>query len=261
MTGPANARVAVTGFAWLEPAPDARSRDDWALLPDPDRAEIDRAKEDARWPRLDRAARVLALAAHRALAGRAVAGDGSGLVLGTLSGCLEADERFEATRGQEGGASPLLFPPTLATAPAAELSIRLGLRGPVSVVSSGETSLLAAVALGAQLVALGEATLVLACGLEVASRSAALAFGRAGPFAESAACLVLEPEGSTGPRALAFVEPAWGESSTGDDASGRATDRLGNRAGPGLARALATASRGSIALVGSLRVTGPTRET
>lgn len=234
------ARAWVTGFAWLAPPPNESARDGWHRLPEPERSELDPGREDARWPRLDRGARLLALAAHRALAGRTVAGEGSGLVLGTLTGCLEADERFDATRGQDGGASPLLFPATLATAPAAELSIRLGLRGPVSVVSSGESSWLEAIAIGCQLVALGEATLVLACGLEVAARSAGRVLGRSGPFAESAGCLVLEGP-SAAPRAIATMEVLPDESGACPGETPGGADFLGNRAGSELATVLAPA--------------------
>jgi acetyl-CoA acetyltransferase len=148
-------------------------------------------------------------------------------VLGTVAGSLEADERFDATRSQEGGASPLLFPATLATAPAAELSIRLGLRGPVQVVSSGETSFLAAIATARRWLEDGDATIVLACGLEVAPRSTR-ALGP-GPFAESVACLVLEREGTRElDRSLSRASPL----------ERRVPRFLGNASAPALARAL-----------------------
>jgi hypothetical protein len=119
---------------------------------------------DPRFGKLDRAAKLLALGAARALAGRALVGERTGVVLASFTGCLAADERFDETRARPEGPSPALFPATLPTAPAAELSIRLGLGGPVFSVRAGIRT---ALALALSLVRAGDAELVLACGLEV----------------------------------------------------------------------------------------------
>jgi hypothetical protein len=230
-------RASVTGFAALEPAPDTVPREGWRRLADPSRAELDPRSEDARFARLDRAARLLALVARRALGERAIAGDRSGLVLGTVVGSLEADERFDESRSLEGGPSPLLFPATLATAPLAELSIRLGLRGPVEVVSAGEASLLEAIALGVRLVEAREAELVLAAGLEVAARSSGALLGDAGVLCESAWGVVLESDGVSS-RSKRGVLEVLAPDVAGEVSSLR-SDLLGNRAGPELARAFA----------------------
>ena len=125
------------------------------------------SEPDPRFGKLDRAAKLLALGAARALAGRALVRERTGVVLASFTGCLAADERFDETRARPEGPSPALFPATLPTSPAAELSIRLGLGGPVFSVRAGIRT---ALALASSLVRAGDAELVLACGLEVPAR-------------------------------------------------------------------------------------------
>jgi hypothetical protein len=157
--------------------------DGWSRLPEPRREDFGSlASKDARFTRLDRAAKILALGALRALGERTFESENTGIVLASLTGSLAADEAFDETRSRPEGPSPLLFPPTLATSPAAELSIRLGLGGPVFAVRAG---IKAAVALASRIVERGEADLVLACGLEVAARGAHALLGTKGPFRES----------------------------------------------------------------------------
>jgi hypothetical protein len=90
-------------------------------------------------------------------------------------------------------------------------------------VSQGETSFLAAIATARRWLEDGDATIVLACGLEVAPRSTR-ALGP-GPFAESAACLVLEREGTRELERLVRASPLERRF-------------LGNAVAPALARAL-----------------------
>ena len=73
--------------------------------------------------------------------------DRTGLVIGTGFGCLETDRVFDQSRRENGGryASPAAFSRTLPSTVAAELALKLYLRGPSLVVSRGSTS--AAVAL------------------------------------------------------------------------------------------------------------------
>src|SRR5262249_19623534 len=94
-------------------------------------------------------------------------------------------------RGRAEGPSPALFPATLPTSPAAELSIRLGLGGPIFSVRAG---LRAAVALAGRVVARGEADVMLACGLETAAKGAGALLGWEGPFRESVAVIVVTRE-------------------------------------------------------------------
>jgi hypothetical protein len=225
----------VTGLAWLAGA--VAGADGWARLPEVRREDV---LGDARFLKLDRAAKLLTLGVVRALAGRGPPGD-AGLVLGSLLGSAEADRRFDATRALEGGASPALFPATLSTSPASEVSIRLGLQGPVLSVSAGEASLLAAIGLALRALERGDADLMLACGLEVAAPDAARRLGRPGPFAESVLVLVLERDGA-GPG----IARGRGGAAPPLDAG---FDLLGNRAGPALAGLLARpGARGSVAV-------------
>jgi len=133
-------------------------------LPDVRREEVDPERRDARFGRLDRAAKLLALGAARALSGHTIEPARTGVVLASMTGCLAADASFDETRGRPEGASPALFPATLPTAPATELSIRLGLQGPIFSVRAGVRT---ALALAARAIESGQARFVLACGLEV----------------------------------------------------------------------------------------------
>jgi hypothetical protein len=164
--------------------------DGWSRLPHVSREDLgDEGIRGGRFGKLDRAAKLLALGARRALAGTLVDPATTGLVLATLTGSLAADEAFDATRVRPEGASPLLFPATLPTAPAAELSLRYGLEGPVLSVRS---SVKAAFAVARLLVLSGQAERVLACGLEVAARGAARFLGIEGPFRESVSVFLVD---------------------------------------------------------------------
>ncbi len=233
-----SARVA---SAWLvaEGAPGA---DGWARLPEVDRWELDHlmhggphppaphgppydSGRDVRFAKLDRAAKLLALGALRALGPTPLARERTGIVLASLTGCLAADERFEETRGRPEGASPALFPATLATSPAAELSIRLGLGGPVFSVRAGFE---AALALAARLVARGEADAVLACGLEVAARGARTLLGHPGPFRESVAVAVIDRTSALGVRVTDTLDLPRGDLLSNEGA-GRLIETLNSR--------------------------------
>ncbi len=72
---------------------------------------------DPRFGKLDRAAKLLALGAARALAGRALVRERTGVVLASFTGCLAADERFDETRARPEGPSPALFPATWGASP------------------------------------------------------------------------------------------------------------------------------------------------
>lgn len=174
--------------AWLV-AEGPADADGWIRLPEVRRETVDPEGRHPRFAKLDRAARLLALGALRALGGRTLDAPRTGVVLATYTGCLAADERFDETRGRPEGASPALFPATLPTSPAAELSIRLGLGGPIFSVRSG---LATAFALASRLVERGDAEAVLACGLEVAARGAGALLGVQGPLRESVAVLVVD---------------------------------------------------------------------
>lgn len=225
----------VSAQAWLVPPVDPVV-DGWRRLPDVRRDEIDPRRQDPRFSRLDRAARLLLLAARVALGDRSVAGDATGIVLGTITGSLEADRAFDASRRQPEGASPALFPATLATAPIAEASMRLGLRGPALCISAGHASLVAAVAHAARVIVRGEADVVLAAGLEVASPAVGAVLGRPGPFVESVALFVLERDG-IGPRIDPL--PPLDELGLATEPPPGAFDLLGNRGAPALVAALA----------------------
>lgn len=92
-----------------------------------------------------------------------------GARLGTMIGSRENDLAFLrslAERGESLG-SPSLFVHTLPTAALAEVSLVLGLRGALSTVSSGESSGLLAVALGAAALAAGRSAACLCGAMDV----------------------------------------------------------------------------------------------
>jgi hypothetical protein len=68
--------------------------------------------------------------------------DRTGVVIGTAFGCLETDRLFDRSRREHGGryASPAAFSRTLPSTVAAELALKLSLRGPGLVITRGNAS-------------------------------------------------------------------------------------------------------------------------
>lgn len=182
--------------------------------------------------RIDRTS-LLALAAARlaladaGLAAEAVAGDRSGLCLGTALGNLTETASFLDRLFARGAANPLVFPNLVLNAPLAYVSIELGITGPTAMVTEQEASGEAAIAHGADLVATGRARLCLAGGADELDATLAAVLGEArlltrgvprplDPAAdgvvlgEGAAVVVLEPLAAArqrGARIYACVQP------------------------------------------------------
>jgi hypothetical protein len=97
------------------------------------------------------AAAALAMASGLLEGQPAEARDGMGLVLGTATACLHADRAFDRSRREAAGryASPAAFAQTLPSTVAADLSVKLGLRGPLLTVDGGERSAAVAIRRGA----------------------------------------------------------------------------------------------------------------
>jgi 3-oxoacyl-[acyl-carrier-protein] synthase II len=165
--------------------------------------------------RMARVSQMVLVAARQALAQSmpAVPPERSGIVLGTGLGTLR--ETYEYMKGHiEGGvegASPLLFPSSVANAAAGQAALELGWRGANSTVNHRELSPLGALVMAADLLALGRADVLLSGGVEDASDVALHGYRRMGglsptglrPYArdrdgtvlgEGAALLVLERE-------------------------------------------------------------------
>jgi 3-oxoacyl-[acyl-carrier-protein] synthase II len=166
--------------------------------------------------RLSRLALMLCAATRQALANAALdaagGGDSVAVVVATGLGSLGATCAFVRgyLDGGTGGVEPALFPTTVLNEPAAQLAIELGLRGPNLTLTHHESSFLPALAVAADLVALGRADAVVCAGcdelgpeLEHALQTLRLASGRniARPLdrrrdglvpGESACALVLE---------------------------------------------------------------------
>jgi len=165
--------------------------------------------------RIDRVS-LLALAAARlaladaGLAADAVAGDRTGLALGSACGNFDETESFLDRLGARGAANPLTFPNLVFNAPLSYATIELGITGPSAMLSAQETSGEAAIAHGAALVADGRVDVCLAGGVdelaavlfEVLRETGALGTEPPRPFdprargavpGEGAALFVLEP--------------------------------------------------------------------
>src|SRR5262249_6393180 len=143
-------------------APDAPH----VLAPVDSLLDLDRAR------RLDRAARLGAVVAERALreAGE-VDRDRAGVVLGTTFGSIDASAAFVHRILAKGAglASPAEFPNLVPSSPVGHASIYLGLRGPVLAAAelgaSGECALMQA----AELVVAGESDAIVAGDVEEAN--------------------------------------------------------------------------------------------
>ncbi len=172
--------------------------------------------------RLDRTARLGAVAVQRALsdaASTAAGADEIGVVLGSAFGNVDACAGFLRRIGERGArsASPAEFPNLVPSSPVGHVSIYLGLRGPAFATAdlggSGESAFVQA----AQLVAAGEAAQMVAAGAEPISDIVARIFGRLFPHSEArndvarndvAAAVVVEgerPARERGARILARV--------------------------------------------------------
>lgn len=100
--------------------------------------------------RLDRTSRFAWVAAHQAFAdagfdpkaGAPEAGDRIAVAVGTMSGGSEASEAFMRPYLQRGpeGASPLLFPNSVANAASGHLALAFGLRGPSATFVDRESA-------------------------------------------------------------------------------------------------------------------------
>lgn len=184
-------------------------------------------------------------------------GDATAVCLGTAWGSISYTLRLlrQIEEAGPGSISPFLFTETVANAPAGQVAIRLGARGPNLTLTQREASGTAALVRGAALVASGRARRVLAGATDeispilhsVLTRYGSLTRGdRARPFAadrdgfvvaEGAAVFLLETEEDAADRgATPLVRiVAWGR---GNDPTASATDW--GRGATGLARRVAT---------------------
>jgi 3-oxoacyl-[acyl-carrier-protein] synthase II len=177
--------------------------------------------------RLDRPARLSVIAAERALA-QAQAGAGRlrmtdvGIILGTAFGTLDASAAFMHRLLDKGPrlASPAAFPNLVPSSPVGNASIYIGLQGPTFATADLGTSAESAVTQGIELIAAGDADVVVVGAVEEASvlvERVLPAFcpgwpsptQPSRPRSEGAATLVLEAEEhavARGAQPLAFVE-------------------------------------------------------
>jgi 3-oxoacyl-(acyl-carrier-protein) synthase len=110
--------------------------------------------------RIDRLSLMLLVAARDAIADAAleadaVAGAGTGVVLGSAFGNFEETAGFLDRLGARGTANPLVFPNLVMNASLSYLSIELGVTGPTLMLTQQEVSGEAALAAGMDLVASG----------------------------------------------------------------------------------------------------------
>src|SRR5215510_8549138 len=126
---------------------------------------------DSEARRLARASQLAVVAARLALADVGVQpdqGSGLGLVLGSHWGDFRSPEAFARGFLERGvfGLSPLTFPSTVMNAMAAQVSIAVGVRGPMLTLNEVDVAGDLAVARGAALIAAGRASAVLAGGCD-----------------------------------------------------------------------------------------------
>jgi hypothetical protein len=195
--------------AWIDP------------IPEPERWQGPRR---VRFGRLDRLSQMTLLAAHEAIVSAGVAGQGgprAGIVLGTAYGSHATNESYyrELRRSASDEGSPTIFAYTLPSAAAAEVSIHFKLEGPSLTLCHGVGAGLAAIALGAELLAEGKLDWVVSGGVDVLGEmqlvhSSEVDRSEAPPFAEGAAFCVLKSDQAG---ALARVG-GWGQARGADAA-------------------------------------------
>jgi 3-oxoacyl-[acyl-carrier-protein] synthase II len=211
-------KVVVTGVSTLTPAGLMGPQGSAALLSGPPRdvragrLDVDLASflDAARARRLDRPACLGTIVAERALAEEGTfmarhAAERVGVVFGSAFGSVDASAAFMHRLFDKGPrfASPAEFPNLVPSSPVGHVSIYLGLRGATFATADLATSGESAVAQGAELVALGEADVLVAGSIEgaseIAERILVGLFARSKaetdtPRSEGAAALVLEAE-------------------------------------------------------------------
>ncbi len=184
--------------------------------------EPDSHLDPARARRLDRPARLGAVAVQRALAESGAPAAGAGLVLGSAFGNVDGSASFMHRVFDKGPrlASPAEFPNLVPSSPVGHVSIYLGLRGPAFATADFDQSGESAFVQAAQLVAAGEGDCVVAGALEpksgIVERVLSVLFGHgasqgAAARTDLAVAIVLEGAAAArrrGARALARVGQA-----------------------------------------------------
>ena len=154
----------------------------------------------------------------------------AGAVLGSCFGAHLSNEQFQRGLMEEGqgGASPALFPYTLPSSAVGEVSIQLGLQGPLVTLARGPSSGLAALATASDLLDDGQARWMLAGAADTLGDTLLRAAGAGDepqPMEEGAAFLVLTNEAAG---ALGRVS-GW-SCAAGPDALERAISQAGPQA-------------------------------
>ena len=138
---------------------------------------------------LDRAARLLCVAAQMALSGSGLLqgetdiGDPElGLICGTMFGGLHSISSFDWSGLEDGPnyVNPMEFPNTVINSPAGQAAIKFKLRGINSTVCAGLASGLYALRCGADFLKFGRARVLLTGGLEELCEESVLGFRKAG---------------------------------------------------------------------------------
>lgn len=184
-----------------------------------------------RFARLDRLSQLSLTAAAAAMARAGERGvtrpqdeARAGAALGTAFGAHLSNELFQAGLMKEGqaSASPALFPYTLPSTAAGELSLHLGLRGPLITLAQGPGSGMAALAAAADQVDRGQASWMVAGAADSLGETLLRAAGdRASQLTEGAVFFVL-----TGQERGALARLDGWASATGADAMERAVSQV-----------------------------------
>lgn len=140
--------------------------------------------------RIGRLSRLMLVAAHRALTAAGLGpGPDRGVVCGTGLGSLEETVEFLEQVAREGslGASPSLFPGSVMSAAAGQLSMHLGLAGFNATICQGDVSGELALIAAAEALEAGRAGALIAGGGDELSPAAYTGFCRIGGLARGAA--------------------------------------------------------------------------
>lgn len=186
--------------------------------------------------------------ADAGLAPDEIAGDRTGLIVSVTHGALGYTAQFHEGLLREGpqGASPLFFSESVLNAPAGNVSIALGIRGPVHTVLGEEAAGIQAIGLAATLLRSFAVDRCLVVGTEERAEIVDRVYGELGrwsgpdaafPPGEGSACLLLvrdDAPAAGGNGALMFPEVGFLEKSPGaaaEDGLARVIDGALSRAG------------------------------
>lgn len=139
-----------------------------------------------------------ALVAAKIAAGDAVNTERTALIMGITHGALNYTQEFHRSIVKDGAASPILFSDSVLNAPAGNVSIYFGIKGPVHTIVGGPNVAIKSIMLGSKMLVNGSADKVIVISAEEINELSFSYYSRKGIgiLSEGAGAIVIEKEDS-----------------------------------------------------------------